>query len=94
VRILKLCRFLLLAILLMAVLESRASEPLNKISSLTNLSIQDGNQIDQDKDPLNILPKVTLLFPFNFVFLGNIKLPLTAAYTNPSLGPNLRPPSI
>ncbi len=91
-RILKLFKFFLLAILLMAVLESRATEPLNKISSLTNLSIQDGNQIDQD--PLNTLPKVTLLFPFNFVFLGNIRLPLTAAYTNPSLGPNLRPPSI
>jgi hypothetical protein len=94
VRISKLFKFFLLAFLLMAVLESPASEPLNKISSLTNLSIQDGNQIDQDKDPLNTLPKITLLYPFNFVFLGNIKLPLTAAYTNPSLGPNLRPPSI
>ncbi len=78
----------------MAVLESRASEPLNKITSLTNLSIQDGSQIDQDKDPLNTLAKVRLLHPFNFLFLGNIKPLLTVAYTNPSLRPNLRPPSI
>lgn len=93
-RILKLFKFFLLAILLMAVLESRATEPLNKISSLTNLSIQDGSQIDQDKDPLSALPKVKLLFSYNFVLLNNVKPSQTAAYVNPLLGPNLRPPSI
>lgn len=93
-RILKLFRFLLLVALLIGVLESRASAPLNEIPSLTNVTMNDGNEDKSEKDPLSASPKVMLLFGFNYIFLSNIKPALALAYTNPLLLPNLRPPCI
>lgn len=92
--ILKLFRFLLLVALLIGVLESRASAPLNEIPSLTNVAMIDANEDKSDKNPLSASPKVVLLFGFNYIFLSNIKAALALAYTNPLLLPNLRPPCI
>jgi hypothetical protein len=94
VRILKLFRLLLLVALLISVIESRASVPLNEIPSLTNVTMIDGNEDKTYKDPLSASPNALLLFGFNYIFLSNIKPALALAYTNPLLLPNLRPPCI
>ena len=93
-RLFKIIKLFVLVVLLLTVIESRASQPVNEILSLTNLSISDGNQIDQDKDPLNASTDAAPLFSFNNIFLANGKATFISFYINPLLGLILRPPSI
>jgi hypothetical protein len=93
VKILNLFRVLLLVILVLTVLDSRASEPINEVLSLSSLSASDGNEVDKDEGPLSIPIVTMVLFNFNYVLIDNIKDAFTSFYTNPQLARDLRPPS-
>ena len=92
-KILNLFRVLLLVILVLTVLDSRASEPTSEVLSLSSLSTSDGNEVDKDEGPLNIPVKTTVLFNFNYLLIGDIKDAFTSFYINPQLARDLRPPS-